>query len=484
MLSTWNKALIFGLALFPGLLKAQDASRSEGSWQHADGLWLGWQRPGGGVADHSFYLVDNGTLELNRFALARSQVARLNWTLGLGERFERFVIVDGQAIWERAVGRHRFSLSLNVGGSIFYGSTRFANLEDQFILSNALTNGTDADITDRYGVGLTLSDTVALSRTVDLTLDVNRQQSRVRIPDSNESESTIDSWGAGLEKRWATARLQGSVRRTELDLGNGEGDENLRVEQSVLDSQARLFFPIQGRLNGSIGWQDLRSQGRNAEDRQLSGPELGLAYTPLASWSATVFARALREKGNENTDGQLFGEANLAFQRDARNSFLLGLSKQIDLTTSYRVFTVQNIAATDQQQSTVTGTAQWSHQRGRYRVTLSLLQSRQEFEQSDANFTEMNLTQIYDVTRRGQLSVALGGRTSRFETDVPPVSIHRNYADMRIGWQETLTGGLRPLGGRTFYRIDASYENLDEEITDVSAERLTFLVSLGQLGNF
>jgi hypothetical protein len=245
-----------------------------------------------------------------------------------------------------------------------------------------------------------------------------------------------------------------------------------------------MLFPLAGRLNASVGWQDLRSQGTDAADRQLSGPELGLAYTPLSSWSATIFGRALREKGNENSEGQLFGEANLAFRGDARNSFQLGLSKQIDLITSYRVFTVQNFVATDQQQNTVTGSAQWSHQKGRYRLTLSLVQSHQEFAQSQADFTEMNLTQVYDVTRRGQLSVILGGRSSRFETDAPPVSIKRNFADLRLAWQEIMTGGLRPLGGRSFYRVETSYENLDEEITEVTAERLTFLVSLGQLGNF
>ncbi len=484
MLSTWNKALFLALTLLPGLLKAQDASRSQGSWQHADGLWLGWQRSGSNAADHSFYLVDNGTVELNRSVEARSQTARINWTLGVGERLDRFLLLEGQTIWERTLGQHRLSLGLTVGGSVFFGSTRFANLEDQFILSSGLDTGTGEGTTDRWGAGVTLADTIALSRTLDLTLDASRQQSQVRIADGNQTESTIDSWGARLDKRWVVARLQTSVRKTELDLGNGLDDQNLRTEQSVLDLQSRLLFPIIGRLNGSVGWQDLRSQGHNAEERQLSGPELGLVYTPLSSWSASIFARALREKGNENSDGQLFGEANLAFRGDARNSFLLGISKQIDLTTSYRVFTVQNFVATDQQQSTVTGTAQWSHQRGRYRLTLSLVQSQQDFEQSQANFTEMNLTQTYDVTRRGQLSVALGGRTSRFETDTPPVSIDRNFADLRIGWQELLTGGLRPLGGRSFYRLDASYENLDEEITDVSAERLTFLVSLGQLGNF
>jgi hypothetical protein len=484
MLSTWNKALIFALALFPAALKAQEPGRAEGSWQHADGVWLGWQRSGSEEADHGFYLVDNGTVTLNRSVPARSQVTRLGWTLGLGERFERFVIVEGQTIWERTVGFHRFSLGLTVGGSVFYGSTRFANLEDQFILSNGLDTGADGGITDRWGAGVTIADTISLTKTVDLTLDASRQQSRVRVPDTNETESTIDSWGARLEKRWVIAQFQSSVRKTELDLGNNANVQDLRTQQSVLDAQARLLFPIVGRLNGSVGWQDLRSEGNNGEDRQLSGPELGLAYTPLSSWRASIFARALREKGNENSEGQIFGEANLAFRGDARNFFLLGLSKQIDLTTSYRVFTVQNFVTTDQQQDTVTGTAQWSHQRGRYTRTLTLTQSRQQFEQSEANFTEMNLTQTFDVTRRGQLSMVLGGRRSRFETDTPPVAINRNFADLRIGWQEILTGGLRPLGGRLFYRLDTSYENLDEEITDVTAERLTFLVSLGQLGNF
>jgi hypothetical protein len=484
MLSTWNKALLCGLALFSGLLQGQDAGRSQGSWQHADGLWLGWQRSGSGTADHSFYLVDNGTVQLNRSVPERSQVVGLNWTLGAGERLERFALLEGQAIWERAAGRHRFSLGLNAGGSIFVGSTRFANLEDQFILSNGLSTGTGEGTTDRWGVGLTLADTIALSRTLDLTLDTSRQQARVRIENSDQSESTIDSWGARLEKRWATARFQSSVRKTELDLGNNLADQGLRAEQNVVDIQARMLFPLAGRLNASVGWQDLRSQGTDAADRQLSGPELGLAYTPLSSWSATIFGRALREKGNENSEGQLFGEANLAFRGDARNSFQLGLSKQIDLITSYRVFTVQNFVATDQQQNTVTGSAQWSLQKGRYRLTLSLVQSHQEFAQSQADFTEMNLTQVYDVTRRGQLSVILGGRSSRFETDAPPVSIKRNFADLRLAWQEIMTGGLRPLGGRSFYRVETSYENLDEEITEVTAERLTFLVSLGQLGNF
>ncbi|HET9241245.1 MAG TPA: hypothetical protein VFO10_28530 [Oligoflexus sp.] len=484
MLSTWNKALIFALALVPWALEAQEPGRAEGSWQHANGVWLGWQRSGSAEADHGFYLVDNGAVTLNRSVPARNQLTRLGWTLGLGERLDRFVIVDGQTIWERTVGLHRFSLGLTVGGSVFYGSTRFANLEDQFILSNGLDTGRGGGTTDRWGAGVNIADTISLSKTVDLTLDASRQESRLRLPDTDPTESTIDSWGARLEKRWVIAQFQGSVRKTELDLGDNGNVLELRTKQSVLDSQARLLFPLVGRLNGSVGWQDLRSQGSNADDRQLSGPELGLAYTPLSSWRASIFARALREKGNENSEGQVFGEADLAFRGDARNSFLLSLSKQIDLTTSYRVFTVQNFVTTDQQQDTVTGTAQWSHQRGRYSLILNLTQSRQQFEQSEADFTEMNLTQTFDVTRRAQLSIVLGGRRNLFETDTPPVSIKRNFADLRIGWQEILTGGLRPLGGRLFYRLDTSYENLDEEITDVTAERLTFLVSLGQLGNF
>jgi hypothetical protein len=484
MLSTWNKAWILTLALFPVALKAQEPGRAEGSWQHADGVWLGWQRSGSVEADHGFYLVDNGTVTLNRSVPARSQVTRLGWTLGSGERFDRFVLVEGQTIWERTVGLHRFSLGLTVGGSVFYGSTRFANLEDQFILSNRLAMGAGGGTTDRWGAGVNIADTISLSRTMDLTIDGSRQQSHVRVPDANQNEGTIDSWGARLEKRWVLAQFQSSLRKTELDLGNNGNVQELRIRQNVLDGQAKLLFPIVGRLNGSVGWQDLRSTGSNAEDRQLSGPELGLAYAPLSSWRASIFARALREKGNENSEGQVFGEASLAFRGNAQNFFLLGLSKQIDLTTSYRIFRVQNFVITDQQRETVTGTAQWAHQRGRYNLTLILTQSRQDFEESQANFTEMNLTQTFDVTRRGQLTVVLGGRTNRFETDTPPVSIHRNFADLRIGWQEILTGGLRPLGGRLFYRLDTSYENLDEVITNVTAERLTFLVSLGQLGNF
>jgi hypothetical protein len=141
MLSTWNKALLFGMVLFPGLLKAQDASPSQGSWQHADGLWLGWQKSGSAEADHSFYLVDNGTVEINRSAQERNQLARLNWTLGLGERLDRFALLEGQTIWERTLGQHRLSLGLTVGGSVFFGSTSFTNLEDQFILGGGLGAG-------------------------------------------------------------------------------------------------------------------------------------------------------------------------------------------------------------------------------------------------------------------------------------------------------------------------------------------------------
>jgi len=484
MLSTWNKALLCALVLFPALLRAQAPGGAEGSWQHADGVWWGWQRVKSDAADHTFFLVDNGNVQLARSVPARSHVARLSWTLGVGERLDRFLLLEGQTIWERTVGQHRFSLGIDAGGSAFFGSIRFANLEDQFILSNGLELSASNGLIDRLGTGITIGDSIALSRTLDLILDASRQQTQVRNSGEKQSQSEIDSWGARLEKRWVIARLQASARKTELDLGNNQEAENLKVKQNVLDIQARLLFPLLGRLNGSIGWQDLRSAGSNAEDRQLSGPELGLAYSPESAWSASVFARALREKGNEESDGQLFGEANLAFRGDARNSFLFGLSRQIDLTTSYRVFTVQNFATTDEQRSTVTGRAQWAHQRGRYGLTLSLVQSRQEFAQSEADFTETDITQIYDVTRRGQLSATLGARSSRFETDAPPVSIRRNFADLRIGWQEMLTGGLRPLGGRTFYRVDVSYENLQEEITDVAAERLTFLLSLGQLGNF
>jgi hypothetical protein len=483
MLSTWNKALLCGLALWPALLHAQEAVGPAGSWQHANGLWLGWQRSEAEV-DPSFYLVDNGSVQLNRSVPARSQVASLSWTLGAGERLERFALLDGQAIWERSMGRHRLSLGLTAGGSVFLGSTRFANLEDQFILGRELSTETDEGATNRWGAGINLTDTIALSRTVDLTLDASRQQSQLRIQDENQSESHIDSYGARLEKRWSQSSFQSSLRKTELDLGNDLNLPGLRAEQKVLDMQARYLFPLAGRLNGSIGWQDLRSQGTDARDRQLSGPELGLAYTPLSSWSASILARALREKGDENSQGQLFGEANLAFRGDARNSFQLGLSRQIDLLTSYRVFADQNLLATDEQQDTVTGSAQWQHQRGRYRLTLSLVQSHQDFAESEADYSELNLAQIYDVTRRGQFSVTLGGRSSRFVAETPPVSIKRNFADLRLAWQEIMTGGLRPLGGRSFYRVETSYEYLDEEIAEVVAERLTFLVSLGQLGNF
>ncbi|MDQ3230276.1 MAG: hypothetical protein M3Q07_00520, partial [Pseudobdellovibrionaceae bacterium] len=153
MLSTWNKALIIGLALLPGLLRAQTPGDSEGSWQHADGLWWGWQRAQPETAEHTFYLVDTGTVELNRSVESRSQVTRLNWTLGVGDRLDRFVLLEGQALWERSVGKHRFSLGIDVGGSVFFGSTRFANLEDQFILSNGLNLSTTGGTTNRWGVG-------------------------------------------------------------------------------------------------------------------------------------------------------------------------------------------------------------------------------------------------------------------------------------------------------------------------------------------
>jgi hypothetical protein len=483
MLSTWNKALLSGLLLWPAVSKGQEAVGPAGSWQHADGLWLGWQRSGSKV-DPSIYLVDNGTVQLNRSVPARSQLASLNWTLGVGEKLERFALLDAQAIWERSVGRHRLSFGLTAGGSVFYGSTRYANLEDQFILGSDLSTENDAGTTDRWGAGINLADSIALSRTVDLTLDASRQQTRLRVQDTDQSESHIDSYGARLEKRWSQSRFQSSIRKTELDLGDTLNELGLRAEQKVLDMQARFLFPLAGRLNGGIGWQDLRSQGTDGVDRQLSGPEMGLEYAPRSSWSASILARALREKGDETNEGQLFGEANLTFRGDAQNSFQLGLNRQIDLLTSYRVFADQNLVAIDEQQDTLTGSAQWQHQRGRYRMTLSLVQSHQDFAESEADYSELSLSQIYEVTRRGQLSVVLGGRSSRFIAETPPVSIKRNFADLRLAWQEIMTGGLRPLGGRSFYRVETSYEYLDEEIADVVAERLTFLVSLGQLGNF
>jgi hypothetical protein len=484
MLSTWNKALLSALALLPALLGAQTPGGAEGSWQHADGVFWGWQRVKPDDAQHSFFLVDNGNVQLTRTVPARSHVARLNWTLGVGDGLDRFLLLEGRSIWERTVGQHRFSLGIDAGGSAFFGSIRFANLEDQFLLSSGLELSASDGLTDRWGTGITIGDSIALSQTLDLILDASRQKSQVRILGDAQSQSEIDSWGARLEKRWVIARLQASARKTELDLDNAQQADALAVRQNVLDMQARLLFPLFGRLNGSIGWQDLRSAGINTEDRQLSGPELGLAYTPQSALSASIFLRALEEKNNDASEGQVFGETNIAYRGDARNSFLLSLSKQIDLTTSYRVFIVQNFATTDQQLSTVTGQAQWAHQRGRYGLTLALVQSRQEFALSDADFTEANIIQIYDVTRRGQLSLALGGRFSRFETDAPPVSIRRYFADVRIGWQQMLIGGLRPLGGRAFYRVDFSYEHLQEKITDVAAERLTLLLSLGQLGNF
>ncbi|WP_141735284.1 hypothetical protein [Oligoflexus tunisiensis] len=484
LLSTWNKALLLGLALFPGLLRAQAPGASEGSWQHADGLWLGGQTSSPGGTTHTLYAVDNGTVQLNRSGPERSHVAGLNWTLGLGDRLDRFLVVDGQTIWERSIGRHRFSIGLNAGGSLYYGSTSFANLEDQFILSNALTLTRIEGVTSRWGTTLNLADTIALSKTMDLTLEGSQQQSRGSVNGEEQNDNTLESWGVQLDKRWVNARLQASVSQTGLQLYNDVDGQNLQAGQDVLDIQARLLFPLLGRLNGSVGWQDLRSLGSDGSERRLSGPELGFVYTPRAAWSATVFARALRESGNDASDGQIFGEANLTYQRDARNSFVLGFSRQIDLTTAYRVFTDQNVVLTDEQRYTVTGQVQWAYARGRYNMTLSLVQSEQQFAESDADYMEMNFNQTFDITRRGQLSMQLGGRSSRFDTDLPPVTVDRFFAEARIGWQETLTGGLRPLGGRTFYRLDVSYENLQEEIVAVTADRLTLLVSLGQLGNF
>jgi hypothetical protein len=441
MLSTWNKALLLGLALFPGLLRAQAPGASEGSWQHADGLWLGGQKSRPGGASHTLYVVDNGTVQVNRSGPDRSHVAGVNWTLGLGERLDRFVEIDGQNTWERTIGRHRFSIGLNAGGSLFYGSTSFANLEDQFILSNALTLTRIEGVTSRWGTTLTLADTIALTKTMDLTLEGSQQQSRGSVNGEEQNENTLESWGVQLDKRWANARLQASVNQTGLQQYNDVEGQNLQAGQDVMDIQARLLFPLVGRLNGSIGWQDLRSLGSDGSERRLSGPELGFVHEPRASWSATVFARALRESGNDESDGQIFGEANLTWQGNAQNSFSLGLSRQIDLTTAYRVFTDQNIVLTDEQRYTVTGQVEWAYARGRYNMTLTLIQSEQQFADSDADYTELNFNQTFAVTRRGQLSMLLGGRLSRFDTDLPPVTVDRFFAEARMGWQETLTGG-------------------------------------------
>lgn len=483
MLSTWNKALL-SLALLPGSVWAQDQRRDGGTWQHADGLFMSWQRARADASEQTFYLVDDGNLQLARSDVGRSRGLQLDWTLGLGESLDRFARLSGRTFWERSMGQHRLSLALDAGGSAYYGSTRFADLEEQFILTNALSRDETEGTTHRWGTTVAIGDVIALTRTLDVTVDANRRESNARISGVDQGRSTFDSWGARLEKRWQIARLQASTRKTELEINDDLALRTATVRQNVLDMQARLLFPLLGRLNGSVGWQDLSSSGTDAAQRRLSGPEVGLTYTPLSAWNASLFVRSLREDGAEDSDEQIFGEGLLAFRSNAQNEFILTASRQIDLVSSFRAFNEQNAVATDQQRSTVATQLQWSYQKGRYRSELRLSRTRQEFAESHSEFIESNWNQIFEATRRGRLNLDLIGRKSQFDTDEPPLAIKRTVLDLRAGWQEILTGGWRPLGARSYYRVDAVYENLLEQITAVRAERLTILVSYGQLGNF
>ncbi len=481
-----SELIVIILILMPNFLLAQAARRDEGSWQHSDGIWWGWQRSAADPVEQSFFLIDDGNVQLTRGEAGQNQLSRMNWTLGLGKDLNRFILLKATSSLQRALGRHQLSLDLDGGGSLFLGSTRFTGLEDQFLTNNGVGFSDGKGRTDRVSSDINLADRIALTRSLDLTLDANHQESRVDVNAERQSQSIVQSLGSRVEQRWLRGSLQASARKTELELRSQLGVlPNLsKSQQEVLDMQARLIYPILGHFSGSLGWQDLQSKAPGVDDLRLSGPELGLLYTPFASWSGFAFVRVLKEDGNQQSEGQIFGEANLAWRSDSSNNFVFTTSKQIDLLTSYRIFTAQSLVSTEAQRSTVSSQLQWLRQRGRYRLNLSLSQSRQEFEQSRNRFEELSLTQGYSLSRLIELDLTITESLTRFLTDASTAAARRQNLNAKLGWQHILPGGLRPFGARSFYRLDLSYENLQERILSVRAERLTFLASIGQIGNF
>ena len=472
------------LSLFSFSLMAQTLDLAQGNWQHSNGLWLGWQRSNPGQVEQSSFLTDNGSIILNRNDEGRSDSKNLSWTLGLGRSLDRFVIVQGQSAWQRTVGRHRFTLALDGGGSVFWGSTRFAALEEQFLLTSGGGFAANEGRVDRWGTAIRLSDSITVTRSVDMVLDASHQEAQTDAQGQTQNLSKIDSWGSSINQRWTRGGLQASIQKSELELKNGPPGAEVLAEQSVLDIQARMSLPLVGRLNGSIGWQDLSSTATGVSKLRQSGPELGLNYLPFASWSGSLFLRALKASEAQTDEAQIFGEANLAWRSNATNNFSFSASKQVDLLASFRVFTVENLVATDQQLSTVSEQIRWEHQRGRYTLAISALQSRQQFAQSIGNFNQVIFNQILSVTRRAEINLGLTSRQSQFESGTPAVRIERVVMDIQLGWQEVLPGGIRPFGARNFYRFDVSYENLHERIINLRGERLTFLASFGHLGTF
>jgi hypothetical protein len=479
---TWFWIVVLSLSAFS--LRAQSPDLSQGTFEHSNGLWLGWQRSNPGQAEQSFFLTDNGSILLNRGDEGQNDAKSLTWNLGLGRSLDRFIIVQGQSAWQRTAGRHRFTLGLDGGGSVFWRAIRFAALEEQFLLTSGVGFAATEGRIDRLGAGIQVSDSIAVTRNLDVLLDASHRESQTSVDGQTQNRSKIDSWGSSLSQRWTRGGLQASIQRSELELQNSPPAAELFAEQSVLDIQARMIFPLFGRINGSIGWQDLSSTATGVSKQRQAGPELGLNYPPFSAWSGSLLLRALNASGAEANEAQIFGEANIAWRSDAANNFTLAISKQLDLLASFRAFTVENLVASDQQLSTVSQQIRWQHQRGRYTLSLSLLENRQQFAQSVADFTEVIFNQILSVTRRAEINVGITSRQSQFKTDTPPIRTERVVTDIQLGWQEVLAGGSRPFGGRNFYRFDVSYENLQERIINLRAERLTFLASFGHRGNF
>ncbi len=476
-----------GLGLVVYEAAAQEAPR--GRLDHSNALWWGQFQAQSAKRDEVF-ILDRGLLNRDRQGEGRSTQESASWTLGLGEGSAQFLEGRTDGRWQKTYQDHQLALTLGLQASLYQGSTAFQDLEAQYILIPPSTEegepapgkGLPSRAIDRsvqWGTLLGLADTYRASPSLDLKVSTDLRADRFRFDDKRDTASELVSGGVGFSKRWQRYTWDTNAQRNRLTFED-KGGNGLGRNQQILDSVDSIFStPLAGRLRLGLGYQYFTSTFSDTPSRSVAGPALSLARASDGRFAWEARASLLRETGNTERQGQVFGSLNVSLRLTPRSNLVASVSKEIDLLRYYQAFTADRLVLNGEQQFTIVQSLQWELINGRSRWSLQLVRTEQKFEavrvdnQSALATVTLRLDRSSDLIQAFELR-----RNSEGEGDVLAQG-ERRFLKASQSYRYRFGGSSRLLA-RPYVSGEWAYERLLDGAVDVKVERYTVLLALGQ----